>query len=99
MAIVDLCSTEWNYALMSGLKTILTMAGVEDLSENDIPALWAKARGAKLVRPIERDVYIPTDIRELANRVSEGSNVKVGDLSKLRHWLNRLSKQVAGKDI
>ena len=75
------------------------MAGVEDLSENDIPALWAKARGAKLVRPIERDVYIPTDIRELANRVSEGSNVKVGDLSKLRHWLNRLSKQVAGKDI
>ena len=49
MAIVDLCSTEWNYALMSGLKTILTMAGAEDLSENDIPALWSKARGAKLV--------------------------------------------------
>lgn len=84
---------------MAGLKTILTMAGVEDLSENDIPVLWAKARGAKLVRPIERYVYIPTDIRELVSKVSEGSNVKVGDRSKLWRWLNRLSKQVVGKDI
>ena len=57
MAIVDLCSTEWNYALMSGLKTILTMAGAEDLSENDIPALWSKARGAKTCTP-HREVYL-----------------------------------------
>lgn len=99
MAIVDLCSTEWNYALMSGLKTILTMAGAEDLSENDIPALWSKARGAKLVRPIERYIYITSQACELVEKVYEGSNVKVGDRQKLWHWLNQLSKQVTGRDV
>lgn len=84
---------------MSGLKTILTMAGVEDLSEDNIFALWSKARGAKLVRPIERYVYIPTNIRELVEKVHEGSNVKVSDRQKLWHWLSQLSKQVAGRDI
>lgn len=99
MAIVDLCSTEWNYALMSGLKTILTMAGAEDLSDNDIPALWSKARGAKFVRPIERYIYITSQALELVEKAHEGSNVKVGDRQKLWHWLGQLSKQVTGRDI
>ena len=97
---IDDCMAEgWNYALMSGLKTILTMAGAEDLSENDIPALWSKARGAKLVRPIERYIYITSQARELVEKVCNGSNVKVGDRQKLWHWLNQLSKQVTGRDV
>lgn len=97
---IDDCTADgWNYALMSGLKTILTMAGVEDLSEDNIYALWLKARGAKLVHPIERYVYVPANIRELVEKAHEGSNVKVGDRQKLWHWLGQLSKQVTGRDI
>ena len=99
MAIVDLCSTEWNYALMSGLKTILTMAGAEDLSDNDIPALWSKARGTKLIRPIARYVYITIPTRELVERVAGGSGVKVHDRQKLWNWLHQLTKMAMGRDV
>lgn len=99
MAIVDLCSTEWNYSAYVWSEDYLTMAGAEDLSDNDIPALWSKARDAKLVRPIERYIYITSQARELVEKVCNGSNVKVGDRQKLWHWLNQLSKQVTGRDV
>lgn len=97
--IDDCVADGWNYALMSGLKAVLTMAGVEDLSENDISVLWSKARGAKLIRPVARYVYITSPTRELIDRVSGGSGVKVHDRQKLWNWLHQLTKMVAGGDV
>lgn len=97
--IDDCVADGWNYALMSGLKAILTMAGAEDLSENDISALWSKARGAKLIRPIARYVYITVPTRELIERVAGGSGVKVHDRQKLWNWLHQLTKMAMGRDV
>ncbi|WP_287846868.1 hypothetical protein [Clostridium sp.] len=79
---------------MSGLKTALTMSGIEDLSENDIPTLYNMCKKQRFMHPPKACIHIPSDVRNLLKRVYDGSNVKVSDRKTLWGWLDKLYKQL-----
>lgn len=94
MAIVDLCSTEWNYALMAGMKTVLAMCGLKDLQERNILKLYEMCRGQQIKYPRQAYIEFPDELRHLIKYVAEGNNVMIGNRHLLWKWLGKLYKQL-----
>lgn len=94
MAIVDLCSIEWNYALMAGMKTVLAMCGLKDLQERDILKLYEMCRGQQIKYPRHAYINFPEEIRHFVKYVADGGNVMIGNRHTLWKWLDKLYKQL-----